>query len=232
MADRFEVALRHMAEGIDFPDTPEFEMPSASPRRLRRSWPAVVAVVAAFLILMAFPGPREAVARLFGVGAVQIVVVDDLPPADLVETPTGVELSLSEAREKVDFDILTLVEEPDAVFLDASVPGGMVTLAYGEGINSYRLLITQLEGETDFGAVRKYLLPETVIARVGVGGDVGYWIEGEGHVLMLIDREGEAVVDTVRLAADTLLYEHGDRTVRIEGDLDLDTALEIADHLR
>ncbi|MGD2100972.1 MAG: hypothetical protein PVG83_01945 [Acidimicrobiia bacterium] len=232
MSDQIESALRHMAEHIGFPDTPEFETPSSPPRRLRRLWPAVAVAVTVLVILFAFPGPRDAVAHLFGIGAVRIELVDELSPTDLVETPTGSEMSLSEAGRLVDFDILTLAGEPDAVLVDESVPGGMVTIAYGEGRASYRVLITQLEGETDLGAVRKHLLADTVVTQVEVGGEVGYWIEGDGHVLMLLDREGEAVEHTARLAADTLLYEDDGRTVRIEGDFDLETALEIADHLR
>jgi hypothetical protein len=104
----------------------------------------------------------------------------------------------------------------------------MVTLGYGEFRGSYRLLITQLHARTDEESLGKLLLDETIVQRVDVDGARGFWIEGELHTVVILDRDGDAVVDSARLVGNTLLYVEEGRTVRIEGDLTLDQALNVA----
>ena len=118
--------------------------------------------------------------------------------------------------------------DPDAVYLDSSVPGGMVTLGYGADDGGYSLLITQLLATTDEQAVTKLLTSGTSVESVTVEGEPGFWIQGDPHVVILFNQDGGLVEDSARLAANTLLYIAGDRTVRIEGGLSLDQALEVA----
>lgn len=228
MSDQIERALRQMAPTIRYPETPRFVIPAAVVPARRRVWPAVALAVAALALVFAFPAWRQAVADFLGIGAVELSVVNELPESAILREPSGHKVSLVAAGERVDFDILTLAAPPDCVYLDESIPGGMVTLSYRHS----KLLITQLEAETDFGEVRKLLLPETIVTRVTIDGQPGFWIEEEGHALIVVDRNGAAIEDTARLAASTLLYEDGGRTIRIEGDMTLDQALDIASLLR
>ena len=57
-------------------------------------------------------------------------------------------------------------------------------------------------------------------------------MRGEPHVVMLLDELGEEIPESLRLARDVLVWEERGRTVRLEGDLTLDEALELADAMR
>lgn len=226
MSDRLEAALFELGSRIDYPETPPHPVSAPEPIRARRGWVLVVAAALVAVVVLAFPGPRQAVANLFGIGSVRIDVLDELPQAVVLREPSGDVTTLHDARNAVDFTILALGREPDVVYFDGSVPGGMVTLGYGG-----RLYVTQLPGTTEDEGLRKLVLPDTQVDPVTVDGESGLWIEGEGHALVIIDRDGGVVDDSARLAADTLLYTANGVTVRIEGEMDLEQALAIADQL-
>ncbi len=230
MSDRLEQALFSLGQRIEYPKTPDLgaSYPARSERRISRGWRIAAAVAAAALVLLAFPGAWQAVANLFRIGAVTLTVVDDLRPAAVEREPSGLMVTLEKAQEEVGFLILTLEPDPDAIYLDPSVPDGMVTLGYGADDGGYSLLITQLLATTDEQAATKLLTPNTSVEPVTVEGEPGFWIEGDPHVVILFDQDGDLVEDSARLAANTLLYIVGDRTVRIEGGLSLDQALEVA----
>jgi len=230
MSDRLEQALFNLGQRIEYPKTPDLgaSYPTRSERRISRRWRIAAAVAAAALVLLAFPGPRQAVANLFRIGSVTLTVVADLRPAAVEREPSGMMVTLKKAQEGVGFPILALDQDPDAVYLDPSVPGGMVTLGYGADDDGYALLITQLLATTDEQAVTKLLTPNTNVESVTVEGEQGFWIEGDPHVVILFNQDGDLVEDSARLAANTLLYIVGNRTVRIEGGLSLGQALEVA----
>jgi hypothetical protein len=232
MSDLLERALLSLGERIEYPPTPSFEIQVEQPvtRRVPRGWTIAAAVAALVLVVLAFPGPRRAIADLFGIGSVVFTVVDELPPLPAETRIPGVEVTLEDARGGVDFDVLTLEDEPDVVFLESSVPGGMVTLGYGESGDSYRLLITQLAANPEQPALEKLLAGSTVES-VDVDGSPGFWIEGDPHAIVLLDRNGDIVEDSGRRAGNTLLFISDGVTVRIEGQLSLDLALKIADRL-
>ena len=230
MSDRLEQALFNLGQRIEYPKTPDLgaSYPTRSERRISRRWRIAAAVAAAALVLLAFPGPRQAVANLFRIGSVTLTVVADLRPAAVEREPSGMMVTLNKAQEGVGFPILALDQDPDAVYLDPSVPGGMVTLGYGADDDGYALLITQLLATTDEQAVTKLLTPNTNVESVTVEGEPGFWIEGDPHVVILFNQDGDLVEDSARLAANTLLYIVGNCTVRIEGGLSLGQALEVA----
>ncbi len=234
MSDRIEENLFDLGERISYPTTPTFhilEEQAALPWRPHRGWAVAAGVAAFILVIAALPGPRAAIADFFGIGSVAIVVVDDLPEAPVERIPSGDKVPLGEAAGEVAFDVMMLITEADAVFLDTAVPGGMVTLAYGTGREGYQLLITQLIADTDDLAVKKLLVTGTSVMSVDVEGKDGFWIEGEPHIVILFDRDGQVLEDSARLAGNTLLYTVDDITVRIEADIDLEQALELAGEL-
>lgn len=226
MSSRLEQALFDVGPKIEYPETPTEGL--LLPQRSTRAYGLVLAaaVAAAVLVVLALPGPRQAVANLFRIGSVSLTVVDELPAAELVRIP-GDQVTLEAAQRRVAFDILSLGGDPDAVFVDESIAGGLVTLGYGESKASYRLLITQIGG-TLHPQFLKVLTADAVVTAVDVQGEQGFWVAGGPHVLLLLDERGADLEDTARLAANTLLYTRGDRTIRIEGDMTLDQALEIA----
>ena len=60
-----------------------------------------------------------------------------------------------------------------------------------------------------------------------VNGEPGVWLE-EPHLVFFEDLRGRVRQSTGRLAGKTLLWQHGDVTLRLEGDLSKEEALRIA----
>ena len=63
-------------------------------------------------------------------------------------------------------------------------------------------------------------------------GAAGYWIVGRPHEVMLVDRHGRPFPETVRLAGNTLVWQRGELTMRIEGRFGKAKALRIARSVR
>ena len=75
--------------------------------------------------------------------------------------------------------------------------------------------------------LEKLVEPGTKVETVEVGGSPGVWVAGR-HVLAYRDRLGVFRQDTARLAGKTLIWQRGDVTLRLEGDLSKQEALRIA----
>jgi hypothetical protein len=207
----------------------------ASPRG-RRRLAVVCAVVlgAALLATLAIPDARSAVLRFFGIGAERIELVDELPEVQSPYAPLdallGERVSLAEAREGAGFDLLELDEEPDAVFVGDR---GTVWFLYGE-IDDVRLLVAQTGGlELGEPALMKKLVAGgTSVRDLVVRGELGYFLSGTPHLLYLVDEVGQVVPESARLVRDVLVWEENGRTIRLEGELTEDAALELAESLR
>src|SRR5712692_8182926 len=79
------------------------------------------------------------------------------------------------------------------------------------------------------GAHFQVLVPtDTTLTEVTVNGGPGYWIEGSPHVFFFTDAQGAVHDEDMRLATNTLLWQQGDRTLRIEGAATKAQALQIA----
>lgn len=234
-----ETALTELGHHILFPETPhvaerilstiaDSNADSATRTVLPRWVTVAVAAVIAAILLVSMPVTRRAIADMLGIGAVELSFVDSLPPVDALRDPTGTEMTLDDARALVTFRVLSLPIEPSKVYVDLRVPGGMITVSYSGSRGGDALSITQMEATTDRGAIEKLLGPGTTVTEVDVGGDFGYWIEGEPHVVIVFDKNGAFYEDSPRLAGNTLLFVHDGVTVRIEGSLNLAQALSVA----
>ena len=102
--------------------------------------------------------------------------------------------------------------------------GRSVVVRYDEA------LVATLPGTLDEGVFGKLGTAGLDVRAVEVGGAPGYWISGGPHVFLYTDADG--VAREVRAAEDTLVWQRGDVIVRIEGDLTLERAQEIAAVLR
>ena len=189
-----------------------------------RRW-ALVAAAAALVVAVALPAGRQAVAGLLGIGSVGVSPVSELTPATTLGA-LGRLTTLDAAAEAVGFEVLTVEgAEPDAVFVDTTVPGGMVTLAYGSPTDGWVLLVTQLTGSVEQELATKEVGPGTVVRAVTVDGAPGLWIEGAPHTVYLRDATGNPRPDSARLVGNTLLTTRHGVTVRLEADA---TAAEVA----
>jgi len=152
----------------------------------------------------------------------------------------GEPVSLAAARERLAFPPLipTLAElvQPDEVYATTEIPGGRLTLLYRPrptlpevGTTGAAVLITQMRGTVDPNvALAKQLGPNTRLEQVVVNGGRGYWIDGQAHMVFFLDANGVLHDETLRLAGNTLLWEQGELTLRMELGGNKEAALRIA----
>jgi hypothetical protein len=244
-----EQALRRLGPDLEVPETPdlvESVLARIEPRPgrrwagERRRWVLAVAVAALALLgaTLAIPDARSAFLRVLNIGGERIELVDELPEIEALEDLTGelFELTLGErvtleqAQARSDFELRELEEAPDRVYLGER---GTVWYLYGTP-EKVRLLVAQTPRvRLDAPAVLKKLSGEgTQVEEVSVGGARGIFLSGEPHFLFLIDERGQAVEASARLAQNVLVWDEGGVAYRLEGDFELDEALELARSLR
>ncbi|HEU5317945.1 MAG TPA: sigma-70 family RNA polymerase sigma factor [Chloroflexota bacterium] len=213
---------------------------------------AVPALLATLLLALAggalaiFPRAREVIADRLGLRGVGIEHVPDAPAAPPVGRNLGLgePVTLDAARARLGFAALLprLPElgEPDEVYASTEIPGGRLTLLYrprsgrpAVGATGTGLLITEMRGALDPSvALAKQLGPNTRLEGVTVNGGRGYWIEGQAHLMFFRDANGVVRDETLRLAGNTLLWEQGELTLRVELAGPKEEALRIAESLR
>jgi hypothetical protein len=238
-----ELALRELGRQVEFPPTPDLattvrQRLGAAPRR-RFALPRRRALAVAFAILavgvgavMAVEPARTAVLEWLGIKGVTVVRVDKLPEVPLTnEVGLGDRVTLEEARRRAPWLVQPTAGdpgEPDEVYVSDDVPGSQVTFVWGTSQEA-RLVMTQSPG-TAFA--EKMLQPESRTERTDVDGRPAIWFFGEDHFFVFRDRRGNMQEDTARLVGNALLWQLDDLTVRIEGDLSKEQALEIARSVR
>ena len=192
----------------------------------RRSVVAALAAVAAVAVLaVALPPSRDALADLFGIGAVEIRRDDHVaqprptthaPPTTVAPTnPAVVHVDLATARTSVEFPIKVPTRaggQPTRVTVDHRVPGGLVTLDYPE------FSVVEVASPPEAGpTLAKVLGPGSHVRGATVRGQPGLWITGTHHEIAYLDRDGNIRRGTARPTGHVLLWEEGGVTYRVEG---------------
>lgn len=216
----------------------------ASPWR-RAVAAALVVVLAVASVLGISPQARTAAAEWLGLGGVKITFLPSTPEAEPVgaDLRLGKKVSLEEARERVPYRILVpdlpKLGEPDTIYVGEPPPGGQVSLVYRPRPGIPRaaetrvgLLLTQFRGQTGRIYFEKSLGPGMKLENVRINGGRGYWIEGALHVFVYEDANKNIQEEKIRLAANTLIWEQGELTLRLEGKLSKEEALRIAESVR
>jgi hypothetical protein len=249
-----ERALRDLGPHYPYPATPNLAsrvrtritaQPVARPRRLEL-WrdPRRLALVAAVLLVLlgaaalANPATRDAIAHFFHVRGVVVSRQSSPLPSFSPVTPLdlGRRTTMADAQSAVKFKIVgpAALGVPDAVYVDSGIPGGEVALAYTPrpGIplvseTGLGVLVTEFRGDLIPGFISKEVGPGTKLEETSVHGDPGWWITGEPHMIV-VQVAGRDQPEMLRLAASTLIWEHGGVTYRIESDLSKADAMRIA----
>jgi hypothetical protein len=249
-----ERALRSLGPRYPYPPTPNLATPvrtrivarpiPAIPRRALWSDPRRLALAAALLIVLitaaalANPATRDAIAHFFHVrGVIVNRVASPLPSiSPAISIDLGRRTTLQDAQSTVKFTVAIPSElgTPDAVYVSGNIPGGEVALAYSPrpGIPLVRqtglgVLITEFRGDLIPEFITKEIGPGTTLQQTSVNGDPAWWIAGEPH-LIIVQVGGAGQVETLRLAANTLVWERGGVTYRIESGLSQADAIQIA----
>jgi len=211
---------------------------------VHRRWPAWASagVVAALLAVALVVAPvRSAIADWLGIGGVSVDLASEpLPDPGPVDIDLGRPVSLDAARATVDFPVLVpaALGAPDEVRLAEAPTGALIYLVYAESAalppapgTGIGALVTQFRASLAGGTLTKVVAPDGSVEEVEVRGIPGLWIAGEMHLIALLLPDGSIVEDSIRLAANTLLWEEGGITYRIESALGLGEALEIAESM-
>jgi hypothetical protein len=238
-----ERELTALASSIEWPEAPDVtaavagriaEPPARPRRRQRRLALALVVLLAALLAVLAVPPARTAILDWLGIGGARIVRVDELPA--LEPTPgleiLGDEMSLEAARSRAGFHFADPPRDEPAPDEIRVAPGSRVSYVWREG-KRVRLLLTQFPGSVDDPALLKKLVGfSTSIEQLEVDGDRGIWLEGGPHVVYFVAPDGDVRDDQGWLAGNTLLVDRDGITLRIEGGLDREEAVELASAMR
>lgn len=248
--DELERALRATGRRYPYPPTPNITAavraritarPPVAPwrrpiwrdgRRLALAATVVVIILGGAALIN--PASRDAIAHFFHVrGVVVSRVTSPLPsPSNVTSLNLGELTTMDQAGSMVHFRIVVPPQlgTPDAVYVDRSVPGGEVALAYKPrtGIplvpqTALGVLVTEFRGDLIPGFITKEVGPGTTVEEVSVNGDPGWWITGQPHDIIVSDR-----METLRMAANTLVWEHGGVTYRIESGLSKADAMRLA----
>ena len=89
-------------------------------------------------------------------------------------------------------------------------------------------LVSVMPAHIDEGFFRKTLGSEATVRPIDFDGISGFWIEGSPHQLLFDVGNGQIQPDTLRLATNTLLWERDGHVYRLEADISLETAVQIA----
>jgi hypothetical protein len=189
------------------------------------------------------------VARRLGLRGVEVRLGGERPaptvttrPGARLELGLGERVTLGEARRRVAFPVKVPAaagfQRPDAVYVNTQPEGGRVDLVYrarpGLPPSPYTdagLLITQFQGTLTSDFIKK-VVGSGLVEEVRVAGQPGYWFSGEPHFFTYKDRRGETTDEQTRLAGNTLVWQAGPQTLRLEGQLSQQEALRIAESMR
>jgi len=222
------------ALAVEWPATPDLagavEPRLAQSPSGRRTWLRPVAIALAVVVLASVaalalsPGARSSILRFFHLRGATIERVDELPPVQPGATlGLGRPVPLDVAQRKVTFPIrLPAGPKPDRVLLDETIGRGAVSLVWC----CPRIVLTEIRGDA-LTYVEKQAGPDTTVEYLVVNGKPGVWVAGPSHAVVFRDELGR-VVEEPRLARNVLLWEDGQVTLRLEGDITKRRALALA----
>jgi hypothetical protein len=246
-----EDQLTALSAAIEWPPTPTFKVLLLPARRGGLGWgrPLALAAAAAALVvatLLAYTPTRDAIAGWVNLH-VNINRVQELPsPSPRPSGPLGERLGLGtpttmdQAQAKLSWQIRipSALGNPDEVYLQqppTAPTGGEVTLVYAQrtdipvsGLTGVSVLVTEARGQVNEVFFQKTVGGDATIETVTVGGHPAYWISGHPHEFAFADANGNFYNESLRLATNTLIFEHNGTIVRIEGDMTKAQALRIA----
>jgi hypothetical protein len=229
---RVAEALEALRDEISWPDTPDLSAGTLSvlnrrarPKRGRILALVAVAAVVAIGVVLVVPAARDAVAGWLGIRGVQIQRTDAVDALS-IDLRLGRPADIETVAETMGFVPLIPTElgTPDGAFFGS----GLLTLVWA---NEGPILLTQFRGDLD-PAILKEVPGATNLELVDVNGSSAIWITGAPHEVTYLGPGGDFDTSAARIAGNTLLWEVGEVTLRLEGVADLDDALAIAHSTR
>ena len=205
--------------------------PETAPRRLagvlvlvastRRR---VLALVTVALLALLLPTPvRAAVLDWFGFEGVIVRQDPSRAPSVAPDPPSAsTTISMTEARKLVAFEPVLLAELGPPQGVEVSRDRRVLSTTWSRPQEG-TIRLDQFDGRLDYAFAKT----APGVHFTSVGDDFALWFE-KPHEVVVLNRDGTRRTETARLAGHTLIWEHGGVTLRLEGDLGLDRAVEIA----
>ena len=242
--------LRDMGTAISYPPTPPLvdlvgdALRRPAPRRIGLGRPISRGLAIALFATILLAG----IAAAFGLGLGGLRLT--FGPASFSPLPSfgvgpglGHPTSLDEARSQVGFALRVPgapeLGQPDAVYLAEPPAGGAVTLLYGDRAGfpadpatGIGLIVTQFRADIQPEYFEKMIDSGVSVTSTRVNGNAAWWIAGGNHFFFYRDANGQVIDTTLRLAGDTLIWEEGGVTHRVEGAPTLARAILVAESLR
>ncbi len=218
----------------------------------RRPWTRALSALLVLLavstgVLAGSASAREGIAGLLNIRGISVKHAAPgarpAPRSTAVELFLGEKVSFATAQREASFHIqqpeLPGFGDASAVYVLRSAGAGpVVSLTYRpkHGLplapeTGTGMLLTQFAGTIDADVFKKVLFTLSRTQQVSVNGHQGIWIEGPQE-LITFTSSGNGVGFPPRLADNSLIWESGGVTLRMETVLRLDQALAIAESIR
>ena len=237
-----EAALRDIGARLRAPETPHLaarvraRIGEGEPP-VRRPWLFSLAPAVLTVLVIGAGATATDVVRLRGVDVFPVPAVS-APPRQALDLGDRVTLEAARALTQTLVSTDPTFARPDEVYLRKGPAGEQVYFAYHPrsglpaGPTGYGALVGQFVASLDASLIGKGVGPGTKVESVAVGGEPGIWIEGESHFFFYRDARGDIHQESLRLAGNTLLWQHRGQLVRLEAQVSRARALEIASSFR
>jgi hypothetical protein len=216
-------------------DVPDPAIVNRSQQWLRRVAGAIarhrrrLATVCVALVLSSFAAPpvRAAVADWFSFAGVIVHNDPDHGPSAAPPPPTaGTNTALEKAKRLVTFApvVPTALGSPQGV--EVSADRRLLSMSWtSERDGAVRL--DQFDGRLD------YTFAKTArgVEFTSVAGSFALWFD-KPHEVVVLNPDGTRRTETARLAGHTLIWEHGNTALRLEGNVSRARAIAIATSVR
>ena len=231
-------ALRDLGAHLVVPEPPDvtasvlarLDEPIPRERSLLLKVAAAVLIVllALGVLITVSPPVRAAVAHLLRFAGIEFSTEAPGPlPSSPAPLPGQHVVDLPAAQRVSSFSIAVPEQlgTPEQVLLIDGTPPRVVSLLYRAGT----VRLDEFDGVADLAMFKK-LGPDD-FEYVQVGGDNAVWVPGP-HEVYYVDRNGRTRTESARLSAKTLIWQHGNVTMRLEGDFTQEQAVAIASSVR
>jgi hypothetical protein len=182
-----------------------------------------VAAVAVLVALALTPPVRAAVSEWFEFAGV-VVRDDSAPgPSSAPDPPeAGSDMGLERAARMVAFEPLvpTALGPPSGV--EVSADRRVLSMSWQDP-DGRTVRLDEFDGRLDFAFAKS----APGVQFTEVAGDFAMWFD-RPHEVVLLDPDGTRRTESARLAGNTLIWVDGPTTLRLEGELGLARATEIA----
>jgi hypothetical protein len=200
----------------------------------------VVILIAAFLLTPRF---ADALGHLLSIPGVQIYQVPQSPTARPNASPpffAGQRVATAaEASRIAGFAVRTPVAlgEPSAIYVETAPVRVTIVYASVEGIPvspqaGVSAIVVEFRGTLETQIMSKAVGPDTFLDAVPLGSGVAYYLSGKPHQFFFKDPGGNLQPETLRLAGNTLLWEEGGYTYRLEAQVSREEAVRLASSFR